>query len=80
MQAWNAVQVDNRVRTATSLSAADYSSFAEWLFSTNRYRTPHVIRQQATLVVAAISGLILLDVASNTAWDVSNDGVRSFTP
>lgn len=67
----------SRFQTRISPSAADYSTFTSWFFSTNRYRTPRVIRQQAALVVAALSGLILLDVASNAAWDMSNKGVRS---
>lgn len=55
---------------------AGYGAFASWFHSSRAYTTPRAVRQQATLVVAAIVAMMTLDAVTNAAWNSSNDGVR----
>eukprot|EP00892_Ulva_mutabilis_P002366 jgi/Ulvmu1/1212/UM109_0010.1 len=48
--------------------------FASWFNGSRAYTTPRAVRQQASLVLAAIAAMMTLDAVTNAAWDTSNDG------
>lgn len=63
------------IRTLKIPTCAEYGGFTSWFYSSGRTRTAEAIRQQATLVVFALGGLVLLDAAANSLWNISNEGV-----
>jgi hypothetical protein len=59
---------------------AGASTFASWFERSRSRASAQAIRQQATLVVAALAALYLIDSVTNSIWSASNYSVRQPPP